>query len=587
MKFEIDNFGAKLLEAITEGLYSDNLNCLREYVQNSLDADPKKVKIYFETKSPESLDLVIHDDGSGMNKAKLKEALSVGLSYKPPENVGWRGIGIWSGVPVCEKIVITTKKKNEKKLRIEIDCKKLRQSYGTNRSAADVLSESTGEIEETNLDSGESVKDHFTVVRLCSILTTHKSMFQKEKIIKYLSRTVPAPFNKKFLLADKVNDYLKEHDVELPEVVIEFEGDPISRPPDDVDIFLVNDLVPKEFKVNGEIVAFGWFLTNKENKELGEPNKGIFFKKKGFTIGDEHFIENLSSGHSEWQYGEIHIVTPKIVENAARNNFVPSTELVAPFFQQVGSFVDEFQISNRYQSDKNQAKSIEKAKHHLAKGNTNSAKKCLEKAKKAMSSGRSFATDPALQPHKQVIDDKCKQAAKEVATLEAEIKKKLPEEDDLAKAKELQKSMLGLLPKPVRSDFDKLTPEGKLQPETSMLDKIVELLKKKTGLSTNEIFGLSKAAYGWEKVISHSTRKLTISGSSTDPQETRRNPELGVTIQALQDLFINAQKHDKGSDSFKWFEDLTKAERCNVMTMFSATVGLVYRMIELSQKCPP
>jgi hypothetical protein len=33
----------------------------------------------------------------------------------------WRGIGIWSGVPVTKRIVIITKKKNDKKYRIEIN----------------------------------------------------------------------------------------------------------------------------------------------------------------------------------------------------------------------------------------------------------------------------------------------------------------------------------------------------------------------------------------------------------------------------------------------------------------------------------
>ena len=65
--FTDEAFGAKLLEAITAGLYDGNLNCLREYVQNSIDSKAKRIDVYFENKST----LVIKDNGEGMNREKL------------------------------------------------------------------------------------------------------------------------------------------------------------------------------------------------------------------------------------------------------------------------------------------------------------------------------------------------------------------------------------------------------------------------------------------------------------------------------------------------------------------------------------
>jgi hypothetical protein len=42
VKFTDEVFGAKLLEAITAGLYDGNLSCLREYVQNCIDSEANR-----------------------------------------------------------------------------------------------------------------------------------------------------------------------------------------------------------------------------------------------------------------------------------------------------------------------------------------------------------------------------------------------------------------------------------------------------------------------------------------------------------------------------------------------------------------
>jgi len=81
-------------------------------------------------------------------------------------------------------------------------------------------------------------------------------------------------------------------------------------------------LVKKEFIIKNELIAVGWFLAGLENEKLKMPNCGIYFKKKGFTIGDTNLVLRQFSGmYHPWQYGEVHIISPKIRENAARNNF--------------------------------------------------------------------------------------------------------------------------------------------------------------------------------------------------------------------------------------------------------------------------
>jgi len=191
--FPDEAFGAKLLEAITAGLYDGNLNCLREYVQNSIDSKASRVDIRFENNQTV---LVIEDDGGGMSEDELRTALHLGKSGKPDTAIGWRGIGIWSGVPACKRIVIITKKRDNSKLRVEIDAHALRQQYGRSILATEVLTDITGEIEELELGEDESFRElHFTMIRLEEILPNQTTIFSENEIRNYLLRNIPVPFD--------------------------------------------------------------------------------------------------------------------------------------------------------------------------------------------------------------------------------------------------------------------------------------------------------------------------------------------------------------------------------------------------------
>jgi hypothetical protein len=172
MKYDNIFIGSRLMETITSGLYDGNLNCLREYIQNSIDSKATNIEIFFENGLS---DLIIKDNGSGMNRNELENSLGIGTSQKSDDSIGWRGIGIWSGVPVCKRIVIITKKMNDKKYRIEINNNIIRQEHLSNKSILDILSISTGEIEELSCGKEESYEtDHFTIIRLESILPTQR-----------------------------------------------------------------------------------------------------------------------------------------------------------------------------------------------------------------------------------------------------------------------------------------------------------------------------------------------------------------------------------------------------------------------------
>src|SRR6266513_6060897 len=86
-----EDIGGELLAILSKGLYSNPLDCIREYVQNAVDAQAKTVTIKVTGNS-----VLIFDDGRGMGIEELVQARQVGLSPKSlTEHVGFRGIGIY------------------------------------------------------------------------------------------------------------------------------------------------------------------------------------------------------------------------------------------------------------------------------------------------------------------------------------------------------------------------------------------------------------------------------------------------------------------------------------------------------------
>ncbi len=404
------------METITSGLYDGNLNCIREYIQNGIDSGANNIDIFFE--NGES-DLIIKDDGSGMGRAELEESLGIGTSHKTDEYIGWRGIGIWSGVPVCKRIVIITKRMNDKKYRIEINNDIIREDHLSNKSILDILSMATGEIEELPLGKGDSYEeDHFTVIRLESILPTQRYVFDDKEIVNYLSSETPVPFDKNvFVFAAEIEDWLQEMNVIFPTTIIRYNGKKIFRPPFRSDIFL-NKLIKKEFFVKGKLTAIGWFLTGIQNEKLRKPNCGIFFKKKGFTIGDTNLVLRQFSGtYHPWQYGEIHIISKDLRENAARNNFEYNSGDVGLFLDSVGEFIRHLEQLNRYKSQKTSPKQFEKIKEILKNKNHLSIEADLLAIKERQNRPASFTSESSIQVMKEVIDSEFDRYTSELNTI--------------------------------------------------------------------------------------------------------------------------------------------------------------------------
>jgi hypothetical protein len=578
VKFTDEAFGAKLLEAITAGLYDGNLNCLREYVQNCIDSGADRVDVYFENSRTV---LVIEDNGCGMDKRELEKALQPGRSEKPTTAIGWRAIGIWSGVPTCRRIVIITKKRNHPKLRVQIDADKLRQQYNLTIPAAKVLTDVTGDIEELEIGGDESIENsQFTTIRLEEILPNQRSIFTEDAVREYLSTTVPAPFDTgKFTLGKEINKKLAENDVKIKETPIFFEKRQIFRPPYSDDIFF-SKIIEKKFFVKNETVAYGWLLSSKDNRKLDLPNRGIHFKKKGFTIGDENLVSNLHTGnYNQWQYGEIHIITEALKENAPRNNFEANNEIIEPFYDQVGEFVGQLQLMNQYQSDNIVTRPIEQIKKQIEVGEVKPARERIIHLKKKLQRKRSFPKEQALQEMKEIINKKSATNRTSLKTLEKTVQDKIKEQPiDIIKEKTDRFNEFIKTSHPdLKKHLEKTTKKGKTEFDIDAMNPVKELLQRKTGLTTlDSICDLSKKAYGWKEVQKGDNPKLLLS-------KEYRDRLFGVMIDALHELFVNTSKHEKGKPSFAFYESMTEEEKIDILAEFHMTQDLILRLIEKSK----
>ncbi len=577
--FTVEAFGAKLLEAVTAGLYDGNLNCLREYVQNSIDSQANRIDVYFENNRT---NLVIQDNGRGMSKQELTEALYLGKSEKTDTAIGWRGIGIWSGIPACRKIVIITKKQNHPKYRIEINADKLRDHYGSNRLATEVLTEITGDIEQLDLGNDESEQNsQFTMVRLEEILQNQRTIFTDKRIRDHLSQTLPAPFNTQtFTLGKKINKKLIENGIKLAETEIFFENQKIFRPPYSDDLFF-NRIIEKEFIVNNERVAWGWLLSSKNNKKLISPNNGVFFKKKGITIGDANLVIRLFKGnYNQWQYGEIHIIADGLKENAPRNNFEANNDILEEFYDQVEAFVGQLQKLNRYQSNNIVKTSVKQVKKLIDSGDIKQAREKINKLKVKLQVTRSFPTDPALKEMKKSIDKESKKNKTDLKKLEQQIlniiKDQTPDpiKEKMARLSDFIKTAKPLL----KRHLSKTTKKGKLELNIDAMAPVIDLLQQKTGLRENELSKLTRRAYDWKEVEPGDNGPiLQLSGAYRDRL-------FGAMIYALYHLFVNPSKHEKDNPSFAYYESMTDEEKIDTLLEFHHAQNLIIRLIEKSER---
>lgn len=326
--------GAELLDILSRGLYSDAKDALREYVQNGVDASANLIMI-----SVDGPEVVIRDDGVGMNGETIRQVRRFGISAKSPkEMVGYRGIGIYAAFGICDEMSIMSRQADMtemvgwtfhfKEMRDILEADKeseIRQGV----ALADLLYEHT-ELRSVPYDGDP--RDHFTVVRLEGLEDEFRAQLNDASGVQdYLLNSIPVAFPDE-LYGSKVNRWLNEKlDLNPVRIVLRV-GD---EPEFEIAPLIESEVSEPAFEwisdSSGNHIAFIWYALSTTGRQVSSKStSGFLMKLKGFTLGDRETLKpNWPGTGSRTLYhhytGELHILEKAdLYPNAARDDLEPS-----------------------------------------------------------------------------------------------------------------------------------------------------------------------------------------------------------------------------------------------------------------------
>ncbi|CAN5863811.1 hypothetical protein BH23GEM7_BH23GEM7_30710 [soil metagenome] len=333
-----EDIGGELIAILSQGLYTNPLDCLREYVQNAVDADAGSVTLKVTGNS-----VIIMDDGDGMGLDDILDARRFGLSGKwLMQHVGFRGIGIYSGFDLCRRLRITSTKRGEESANILVfEFADMRAQLNGERQAQAGDAEKTSLIdllsEHTKIGrdpSPEPADSHYTIVELQDISDMHIALLSdRGKLRQYLLQNLPIDFTSTFPHRQEINQQLSRHVPSYHAVAITLQSDGIedevvSKYPD------VSVQRPQfGYITSGDRqVAYYWAALTAEEEAI-EPRRrpgeiaqyeGLVYKMKGFTVGGRDRLARMFSRKPQlyrWISGEVYVLDPEVIPNAARDDF--------------------------------------------------------------------------------------------------------------------------------------------------------------------------------------------------------------------------------------------------------------------------
>lgn len=358
------DIGGELMAILSKGLYTNPLDCLREYAQNAVDAKADTITLKITGNSA-----MILDDGAGMGLAQLLEAKKFGLSSKSiGQHVGFRGIGIYSGFDLCRRLVVTSTRAGDPavyemsfefgEMKAQLDRERQSPDGRDRTSLVDLLSAYTKIARTEELDE---VDEHYTSVELREIQPEHiERLSDRRRLREYLLQNLPIAFAPGFEHGAAIDARLRQSVPGYNPITVKLQlaGNPeetvhkygtsaaqLVEHAKEVAAAPVGTTVPeprlnlklgaptfREVQNNaGQTIAFYWACLNKERARL-EPKEdnpqfeGFIYKVKGFSIGDRNKLRPMFPRPQlyPWFTGEVYVIDPQVVPNAERNDFETS-----------------------------------------------------------------------------------------------------------------------------------------------------------------------------------------------------------------------------------------------------------------------
>ena len=326
---------AGILPTIVSGLYSDKLDIVREYCQNAYDAILKKygkdastqgkIDIYIKGK-----DLIIHDNGTGMDTQIVSNLATIGYSTKDTfDQVGYRGIGRLSGICGAEAIHFVTKADSEGiEHTFVIDAASLEKAL--NRKAK--LSEDAGEMlarfSSRTTKKAEPTTQHksYTTVIMHNVRGNAGKLIDEVKLREYLELNLPIPVDPHYKHSNKIAHQYETHDKLFPNITILLCGRQLYKPYHKfIEANNFKDIILRNER--GKTLAVAWFMwdscTSRQVKH--ELLRGIRIRYRGFTVGQAGDMRNIIDVQPpqapDWFAGEVIVVDERARVSSDRSRF--------------------------------------------------------------------------------------------------------------------------------------------------------------------------------------------------------------------------------------------------------------------------
>lgn len=338
--------GKYTLESLTNGMYANPFDLLREYVQNAVDAidlqdendlAPKNEGLIRVVVNSKEQYLSVSDNGTGISvKSAYKTLLDIGNSQKDlKRSRGFRGIGRLSGLGYCDKLVFTTSFAGEsEKSIITFDSKKLKELLIPGRTSEETLEEVMMQV-VSYAKQPDKGKHHYFKVEMFGV-SKNSGLLDQTRVKDYLIQHMPLRYSCDFRFGEIITSKTSQLEYHIPSYRVDFQFDnseeTLFKPYRDILVSdrvkhteeRIQDIILKPFYRDGKVSAILWYAqTNFNGTVLDTQIKGIRIRKGNILVGDcftmsKFFKEDRFNG---WLVGELFVLDVDVIPNSRRDDF--------------------------------------------------------------------------------------------------------------------------------------------------------------------------------------------------------------------------------------------------------------------------
>ncbi len=341
--------GKHIVDILTQSMYEDSRFIYREYIQNSADAIDKAIsegllkkeecEIHIKIEHLQK-SIIIEDNATGIQQNRVIEILKNVADSEKERGVdkGFRGIGRLGGLGYCETLIFETSYKGEATKTIMIWNAKLLKEIINNRSTKEEASAVIDTVTSHKVEK-EDIDKHYFKVSLINV--SNDNLLNKKEIETYLSMVAPVPYEKGFILKQKIYDQIKKENIRIDEYLIfintnqlyklytttiyKYTNGKKERTGDEIfDIHFF-----REHTASGDLLYWGWYGVSQFEGVIDDINigKGIRLRKDNIQIGSKHTLLKLfrEQRGNYYFFGEVHAFSPDLIPNARRDYFKENT----------------------------------------------------------------------------------------------------------------------------------------------------------------------------------------------------------------------------------------------------------------------